>query len=720
MIDFVFVDVGFGDVEDDDFDVIELYDFLFLDYCYLDWELSWLVFNQCVLEFVEDLLLLEFEWVNFLVIFVSNFDEFFMVCVVGFKCCIMMGFVVLINIGCFFVDVFVDILCEVYVLQLCYVDVWIMFVCFVLVEFGIEIIDWLEFIDDECVVLFEYFGVQVFFVLMLLVVDLVYFFFYIFGLLLNFVICICNVCIGCQEFVCFKVLFMLLCFVEVLFIGEIKCFLCLEELIVNYFGDLFFGMEVFDYYVFCFICNEDVEIEEDESENFIQVFEVELLCWWFGLLICFEIIDDMDDVIMDFLVCEFDIIDLEVYCFFGLFDFCGFFDLLCIDWLDLWYLFYLLMIVVVFQLVGLSNCVDIFKVICKFDVFVYYLYELFIMSVQVFFEQVVCDLYVFVIKQILYCILGDSLVVQVLIDVVEVGKQVLVLVEVKVWFDEVNNIVWVCKLEKVGVYVVYGLVGLKIYCKFVFVICEEDGMFCYYFYVGIGNYNLKISCIYEDFGLFIVDVQVGKDLMCFFNEFSGYVIEKKFKCFFVVLLYFCKGFICQIDVEWKNVEVGIFVYICIKVNLMVDEEIIDVLYCVSVVGVKVDVWVCGICSFCIDFDGISENIMVCSIFGWYFEYLCIFVFENGGDFQVYIGSVDMMYCNFDCCVEVLVCVIDFVYLKEFSMFFDLVMDDGILLWYFGFVGVWMCYVVDVDGKLLIDLQDKIMGLIQWCCCVWVV
>ncbi|WP_137772341.1 polyphosphate kinase 1, partial [Microbacterium sp. Beta] len=545
-----------------------------------------------------------------------------------------------------------------------------------------------------------------------LAVDPAHPFPYISGLSLNLAIRIRNARTGRQEFARLKVPPMLPRFVEVPGGGEIKRFLRLEELIANHLGDLFPGMEVLDHHAFRLTRNEDVEIEEDESENLIQALEAELLRRRFGPPIRLEITDDMDDVTMDLLVRELDITDLEVYRLPGPLDLRGLFDLSRIDRPDLRYPPHLPTTAVAFQPAGSSTRADIFKAIRKSDVLVHHPYESFTTSVQAFLEQAARDPHVLAIKQTLYRTSGDSPVVQALIDAAEAGKQVLALVEVKARFDEANNIVWARKLEKAGVHVVYGLVGLKTHCKLALVIREEDGKLQHYSHVGTGNYNPKTSRIYEDFGLFTADAQVGKDLTRLFNELSGYAIEKKFKRLLVAPLHLRKGLVRQIDAERKNAEAGIPAHIRIKVNSMVDEEIIDALYRASAAGVKVDVWVRGICSLRTDLDGISDNITVRSILGRYLEHSRIFAFENGGDPQVYIGSADMMHRNLDRRVEALVRVTDPAHLKELSTFFDLAMDDGTSSWHLGPEGVWTRHATDADGKPLIDLQDKTMGLIQ--------
>lgn len=712
MIDPALADAGLGDAEDDDFDAIESHDALLPDHRYHDRELSWLAFNQRVLELAEDPSLPELERANFLAIFASNLDEFFMVRVAGLKRRIVTGLAVPTNIGRSPADALADIAREAHALQLRHADAWKSLVRPALAESGIEITEWSELTDEERSKLSEYFGAQVFPVLMPLAVDPAHPFPYISGLSLNLAIRIRNARTGRQEFARLKVPPMLPRFVEVPGSGEIKRFLTLEELIANHLGDLFPGMEVLDHHAFRLTRNEDVEIEEDESENLIQALEAELLRRRFGPPIRLEITDDMDEVTMDLLVRELEITDQEIYRLPGPLDLRGLFDLSRIDRPDLRYPPHLPTTAVAFQPTGSNTRADIFKAIRKSDVLVHHPYESFTTSVVSFLEQAARDPHVLAIKQTLYRTSGDSPIVEALIDAAEAGKQVLALVEVKARFDEANNIVWARKLEKAGVHVVYGLVGLKTHCKLALVIREEDGVLRHYSHIGTGNYNPKTSRIYEDFGLFTTDAQVGKDLTRLFNELSGYAIEKKFKRLLVAPLHLRKGLVRQIDHERRNAENGKPAGIRIKVNSMVDEEVIDALYRASAAGVKVDVWVRGICSLRTDLEGISDNITVRSILGRYLEHSRIFAFHNDGDAQVYIGSADMMHRNLDRRVEALVRVTDPGHMKDLLDFFDLAMDPGTTSWHLGAEGVWTRHATDAAGKPLIDLQDKTMGLVQ--------
>jgi polyphosphate kinase len=351
--------------------------------------------------------------------------------------------------------------------------------------------------------------------------------------------------------------------------------------------------------------------------------------------------------------------------------------------------------------------VDIFASIRKADVLVHHPYESFATSVQLFLEQAAKDPHVLAIKQTLYRTSGDSPIVQALIDAAEAGKQVLALVEVKARFDEAANIVWARKLEKAGVHVVYGLVGLKTHCKLAIVIRQEDNVLRSYSHIGTGNYNPKTSRVYEDFGLFTVDEQVGRDLTRLFNELSGYAIEKKFKRLLVAPLHLRKGLLRLIERERRNAVAGKDCGIRIKVNSIVDEQIIDALYRASQAGVPVEVFVRGICGLKPGVEGLSENIKVRSILGRYLEHSRIFAFRNDGDPQVYIGSADMMHRNLDRRVEALVRLADPEHLAELDRLFDLAFDERTAAWTLAEDGVWTRHHLDENGAPLTDLQTKL-------------
>jgi polyphosphate kinase len=712
MIEQDVLDAGLGDADDDDFDANEAPDAELPDGRYLDRELSWLAFNQRVLELAEDPTMPVLERANFLAIFGSNLDEFFMVRVAGLKRRIMTGLAVPSNVGRSPADVLTDISDAAHALQVRHAEDWKSHVKPALAEAGIEIVGWADLDEGDTAKLYEYFQSQVFPVLMPLAVDPAHPFPYISGLSLNLAIRIRNAKTGRQEFARLKVPPMLPRFVQVSRSGERSRYIALEDLIANNLSDLFPGMEILDHHAFRLTRNEDMVIEEDETENLIQALEAELMRRRFGPPIRLEITDDMDDLTLDLLIKELDITEQEVYRLPGPLDLRGLFDLGRVDRPDLRYPPHVPTTAVAFQPGDNNERPDVFAAIRNGDVLVHHPYESFATSVQAFLEQAAKDPHVLAIKQTLYRTSGDSPIVQALIDAAEAGKQVLALVEVKARFDEANNIVWARKLEKAGVHVVYGLVGLKTHCKLALVIRQENGVLRSYCHVGTGNYNPKTSRIYEDFGLFTADAEVGRDLTRLFNELSGYAIEKKFKRLLVAPLHLRKGLVRLIDRERRHALAGKPAGIRIKVNSMVDEQIIDALYRASLAGVPVEVWVRGICSIMPGVPGMSENITVRSILGRYLEHSRIFTFTNSGNPVAYIGSADMMHRNLDRRVEALVRISDPTQIADLNDLFTLAMQDDTSSWWLGSDGVWTRHHLDADGKPLADIQDTIMAQVQ--------
>ncbi|MEV5041659.1 MULTISPECIES: RNA degradosome polyphosphate kinase [unclassified Microbacterium] len=712
MIDTQVHDSGLGDADDDDFDdVVEAYDSQLPDNRYLDRELSWLAFNQRVLELAEDPNLPTLERANFLAIFASNLDEFFMVRVAGLKRRILTGLAIPTNVGRAPLDVLTDLATAAHALQERHAAVWSEQVRPALAESGIEVVSWADLSDEEREILYDYFSSQVFPVLMPLAVDPAHPFPYISGLSLNLAIRIRNARTGRQEFARLKVPPMMPRLVEVRKDGNTVRYLPLEELISENLGDLFPGMEILEHHTFRLTRNEDVVIEEDETENLIQALEAELLRRRFGPPIRLEITEDMDDVTLSLLLDELDITDNDVYRLPAPLDLRGLFSLSQIERPDLRYPAHVPKTATPFQPAEQNGRADLFAAIRKEDILVHHPYESFTTSVVSFLQQAARDPHVLAIKQTLYRTSGDSPIVEALINAAENGKQVLALVEVKARFDEAANIGWARTLEKAGVHVVYGLVGLKTHCKLLHVIREEDGALRSYSHIGTGNYNPKTSRIYEDYGLFTANEQVGRDLTRLFNELSGYAIEKKFKRLLVAPLHLRKGLLRLIDAERRNALDGKPAYVRIKVNSMVDEQIIDALYRASQAGVKVDVWVRGICSLRTDLPGVSDNITVRSILGRYLEHSRIFAFGHGGEPQVFIGSADMMHRNLDRRVEALVRVTAPAHVNELIELFDLAMDDSTSSWHLGSEGEWTRHHLAADGTPLVDLQEKTMAAV---------
>lgn len=672
---------------------------------FLDRELSWLAFNQRVLELAEDVTLPLLERANFLAIFANNLDEFFMVRVAGLKRRIVTELAVPTNIGRTPAEVLADVSAAAHELQLRHALVFRDSVKPLLDEAGIHIETWADLEESDRERIDEIFSSQIFPVLMPLAVDPAHPFPYISGLSLNLSIRVRNPKTGKEEFARLKVPSVLPRFVELPDddSGQVR-YIPLEDLISNHLEELFPGMDILEHHAFRVTRNEDVEVDEDETENLIQALEKQILSRRFGPPIRLEITEDMDDLTLGLLVRELAITEQEVYRLPAPLDLGGMFQLTRVDRPELKFPRRVPTTSTSLLPVESNSPPDVFASIARQDILLHHPYESFGTSVQTFLEQAAADPNVLAIKQTLYRTSGDSPVVEALIAAAESGKAVLALVEIKARFDETANISWARKLEKAGVHVVYGLVGLKTHCKLALVVRQEGGRLRHYSHIGTGNYNPKTSRIYEDLGLFTASDTVGKDLTRLFNELSGYAIEKKFKRLLVAPLHLRKGLLKRIHVEAENARKGLPSGIRIKLNSIVDEAIIDALYRASGAGVPVQLVIRGICSLQPGRPGLSENIAVRSVLGRYLEHSRVFSFVNDGDPQVFIGSADMMHRNLDRRVEALVRLTDPDHVRELEELFDLAMSEETSSWWLDADGTWTRHSTAEDGSPLKDMQ----------------
>jgi polyphosphate kinase len=432
-----------------------------------------------------------------------------------------------------------------------------------------------------------------------------------------------------------------------------------------------------------------LEIDEDESENLLKALEKELSRRRFGAPIRLEVSETIDPLTLDLLVRELGMNDEEVYRIPGILGLNNLFQISGLNRPELRYRKHVPNTVLPFQPAEPGTQSDIFAAMRDSEVLVHHPYESFGTSVQAFVEQAAHDPNVLAIKQTLYRTSGDSPIVRSLITAAESGKAVLALVEIKARFDEQNNITWARQLERAGVHVVYGLVGLKTHCKLTQVVRrEKTGEIAYYSHVGTGNYNPKTSRIYEDLGLFTSSLEVGAELTRLFNELSGYAIEKKFNRLMVAPRYLRKGLLKNIAFEIEEARAGRPAGIRLKMNALVDERIIDALYRASQAGVPVDISVRGICSLIPGVKGLSENIRVTSVLGRFLEHSRIFSFHHAGDQQTYIGSSDMMHRNLDRRIEVLIRLTETEQLDRLEKLFDLHMSEKSAGWVLQSDGTW--------------------------------
>ncbi|MDH5243961.1 MAG: polyphosphate kinase 1, partial [Chloroflexota bacterium] len=301
---------------------------------------------------------------------------------------------------------------------------------------------------------------------------------------------------------------------------------------------------------------------------------------------------------------------------------------------------------------------DVFAALRAGDILVHHPYDSFAASVERFITQAADDPDVLTIKQTLYRTSGDSPIVQSLIRAAERGKQVVVLVEIKARFDEEANIIWARKLERAGAHVVYGLVGLKTHSKTALVVRREGSGLRRYVHIGTGNYNPKTARLYVDLGLLTARPEIGADVTDLFNVLTGLSRQRTFRRLLVAPHSLRSGFLELVDREVAHAAAGRPARIVVKTNAIVDEAVIEALYRASMAGVDIDLIVRSACSLQPGVPGISERIRVRSIIGEFLEHSRIWGFQNGGDWDWYIGSADLMDRNLDRRVEAVVPVED--------------------------------------------------------------
>jgi polyphosphate kinase len=672
---------------------------------FLDRELSWLEFNQRVLELAEDKTLPLLERVHFLSIFASNLDEFFMVRVASLKRRIATGIAVQSASGLSPQEVLQRISDRTRDLQSRHAELFATEISQELRKNGIETVQWSALSEPEHDALHEYFTNQVFPVLTPLAVDPAHPFPYISGLSLNLAVTLRNPKTDSEHFARVKVPSLLPRFVPVP--GSEFRYVPLEDVMGQFLGELFPGMEVTQHHIFRVTRNEDLEVDEDEGENLLVQLEKELLRRRFGPPVRLEVAENIDSQILSLLQRELDISNTDVYHLPEPLDLTGLTAIAFLKRPELRLEPHSITTNPYLE-ADENEAADIFATLREREVLVHHPYESFATSTQAFLEQAAEDPQVLAIKQTLYRTSGDSPVVDALIDAAEAGKQVLALVEIKARFDEKNNIAWARKLEAAGVHVVYGIVGLKTHCKLSLVIRQEGDKLRRYCHIGTGNYNPKTARYYEDFGLLTARESVGEDLTQLFNQLSGFSTEPAYSSILTSPGGVREGLVERIQREITNKENGKPAKIRLKLNSLVDEQIIDQLYFASMASVPIEILVRGMCALKPGIEGLSENIKVISVLGRYLEHSRVFFFENAGDPDVFIGSADMMHRNLDRRVESLVKITQADQIKELNDLFELAMSGKVAIWKLESSGVWRRDSRNQDGEALMDMQDEVM------------
>ena len=683
---------------------------------FIDRELTWLDFNERVLEQAEDhtLPLLERAW--FLSIFSSNLDEFYMVRVAGLMRRIKAGITPVRASGLDANQVLAQVTSRTKELTARQAALFQEDIRPALAERNVKILGWDELNSDQQERLTRYFRHQIYPVLTPLAVDPSHPFPYISGLSLNLAVILRNPRSGKEHFARIKVPDSLPRLIQVpgreLDAAD-KAAGCavipIEIVIGQHLDHLFPGMDILEHHLFRVTRNEDLEVEEDDAENLLKAMEKELERRRFGDCVRLEVEDTISSFTRRYLVRALGLKGDDV------FELPAPLDLTCLNQLhdldipDLKYPRFVPVTAAGLAAYESSSAPDVFAAMREHDVLLHHPYDSFSTSVQEFVAQAAADPKVLAIKQTLYRTSGDSPIVDALIEAAEAGKQVVAIVEIKARFDEEANISWARKLERAGVHVVYGMVGLKTHCKLLLVVRQESDGLRRYCHVGTGNYHPKTARGYEDLGLLTCDRDVAQDLTTLFNQLSGYAPRARFRRLLVAPRGLRDGLVEHIEQEIANRKAGLPAWIRIKVNSIVDETVIDALYRASRAGVPVDIVVRGICGLRAGVEGLSENIRVRSILGRFLEHSRIYAFAGGGQTELFIGSADLMHRNLDRRVEALVRITDPAMVEDLEWLVTHCASDDVASWHLQPDGSWERRLLDAEGNRLEDIQDSLMA-----------
>lgn len=666
---------------------------------YINRELSWLKFNDRVLHEACDPRTPLLERLKFLAIFSSNLDEFFMVRVAGLKQQVEATVNLLTADGRTpqeqLDDIRLHLIPQLKKLNAEFEEV----LRPLLIQQGIYILDYIELNEKQRGYLDNYFEEQVFPVLTPLAVDPSHPFPHISNLSLNLAVMLKNPDTDEEFFARVKVPQVLPRFLPLP--PELRTQdngktanwtgIPLEQAIAHNLESLFPGMNIQEYHPFRITRDADLELEEDEADDLLLAIEQELRKRRMGgSTVRLEIRSQTPESVRYRLLQDLGLTENDIYEVDGLLGLRDLIYFLALPLPDLKYpprqsvvpsrLQRLREPSINLDVHEIEEGKDFFAIIREKDLLVHHPYQSFSGSVVRFITSAAHDPNVLAIKMTLYRTSGDSPIVNALIAAAENGKQVSVLVELKARFDEENNIYWARRLERVGVHVVYGLVGLKTHSKIVLVVRREKDRMRRYVHIGTGNYNPKTARLYTDLGLFSCREELGADLTDVFNFLTGYSRQKSYREIMVAPVNMRDRFLELIKREIENVQNGFSGRIVGKMNALVDPQIIATLYEASRAGVQIDLIIRGICCLRPGIANLSENIRIISIIGRFLEHSRIFYFYNNSQEEIYIGSADWMSRNLDRRVEVITPIKDPDIAKDLQEILGIMLADNRHAW----------------------------------------
>ncbi len=662
----------------------------------LNRELSWVEFNARVLHEAADARNPLLERVKFLAIFASNLDEFFQVRVSGLRRQHQSGGAHHSLDGLTAGQQLDAIRVRVRELVAEHAAIWTMIREELAAE-GVEIVDY-EDVPEHHQTLRRRFHDEIFPVLTPLAVDPGHPFPYISTLSLSIAVGLVDPDTGERRFARVKLPPLL----PRLFAVERNKFVLLDQVIEANLDELFQGMEIVETHLFRVTRDADIAIEEDEADDLLLAIEEEVRRRRFGEAVRLEVERSMPETTRQILIKGIGVRDEDAFEIAGMLDLTALWQLADLDRPDLKAPVYVPVVPQRLLPPDEDEPIDMFAQIRAGDILLHHPYESFTASVERFLAQAVDDPEVLTIKQTLYRTSGDSPIVRALIRAAEQGKQVVVLVEIKARFDEENNIVWARRLEQAGAHVVYGLVGLKTHSKVALVVRREGSGLRRYVHIGTGNYNSKTARLYVDLGLLSCREELGADVTDLFNTLTGLSRQRVFRRLLVAPLTLRAQFLEQVERETLNARAGQAARIVLKVNSLVDSQVIEALYEASRAGVSIDCIIRGACCLVPGVEGVSENIRVRSIVGEFLEHSRIWMFTNGGRPEWYIGSADLMERNLDRRVEVVTPVEDREAQARLARIIEVMLADDRRSWQLGTDGRWVRTEVIESAEGTID------------------
>jgi polyphosphate kinase len=483
-------------------------------------------------------------------------------------------------------------------------------------------------------------------------------------------------------------------------------FLPLEQLIAAHLGSLFPGMEIEESSAFRVTRDADLEID-DQSDDLLQAMETELRRRRFGDVVRLELDARTSPEMREQLVHHLGVTARHVYAIEGLLDCADLTELVSSGPPELLFPEWSGVTPPSLQPAGEGLEPDIFATVRKNDVLVHHPYERFDTSIEAFVRQAVDDPDVLAIKHTIYRTSGDSPMVPMLIRAAEQGKQAVVLVELKARFDEERNIGWARALERAGVHVVYGFVGLKTHAKCALVVRREGGGIRRYVHIGTGNYHPRTARLYTDFGLLTCRPDLAADVADLFNYLTGFARPRRYRKLLVAPLDLRERILAEVTRVVASHTPENPGRIVMKMNSLVDRQAIEALYEASQAGVRVDLIVRGICCLRPGVAGLSENVRVVSLLGRFLEHERVFQFTDVDGTRTYMGSADLMPRNLDARVEVVTPVEDAHAANEVDVVLTACLNDNRACWELQAGGTWI-RIRPADGEEERSAQDELM------------